>query len=66
MNMVNHVSTLLSFVYNKKWNNLEIQIKSFPSWVSFTAWKEEEERRTYSFFVQPKGAVESVTEDIGK
>jgi len=41
-------------------------MKEFPSWLSFTAWKEEEERRTYSFFVQPKGAVESATSDNGK
>jgi len=41
-------------------------MKTFPSWLSFIAWKEEEEHRTYPFFVQPKGVVESVTEDYGK
>ena len=37
------------------------------SWIAFTAWKEEEEKSTYSFFIQPKGAVESMTtSDMGK
>ena len=44
-----------------------MQIKVFPSWIAFTAWKEEEEKSTYSFFIQPKGAVESMTtSDMGK
>ena len=47
--------------------DVDVQIKVFPSWIAFTAWKEEEEQGTYSFFVQPKGAVEStITNDVSK
>ena len=31
----------------------------FPSWIAFTAWKEEEEQSTYSCFVRPTGEVVS-------
>ena len=33
----------------------EVEKNSFPNWSSFLAWKEEEEARTYTSFVQPKG-----------
>lgn len=38
-------------------------MKVFPSWLAFTSWKEEEEQRTYSFFAQQKGAVESTNDN---
>ena len=38
------------------------QLKTFPSWIAFTAWKEEEEQSTYSYFVRPTGEVVSAGE----
>ena len=35
----------------------EVEIKSFPNWISFLSWKEEEEKLTYTYFVKPKGEV---------
>ena len=35
----------------------EVDIKSFPNWISFLSWKEEEEKLTYTCFVKPNGEV---------
>lgn len=34
-----------------------VQTKEFPSWVAFSTWKEEEEARTYTCYVQAKGEI---------
>ena len=47
------------YAYIKLHIDIDVHIKTFPSWVAFTAWKEEEEQSTYSYFIQPKGTVES-------
>ena len=35
----------------------EVEVKSFPNWIAFLSWKEEEEKLTYTSFVKPKGEV---------
>ena len=35
----------------------EVDIKSFPNWIAFLSWKEEEEKLTYTCFVKPNGEV---------
>ena len=39
--------------------NIGFQLQILPSWIAFTAWKEEEENATFTFFVKPTGKVVS-------
>ena len=35
----------------------EVDIKSFPNWIAFLSWKEEEEKLTYTCFVKPNDEI---------
>ena len=43
----------------------DTETRNFPSWEAFLSWKEAEEESTYTYYVQPKGASMSTTEESG-